>query len=459
MPSPLDYLDTHFDRFLQELVDYAKIPSVSFEGFPVAPLEDSAQWTAEKMKKTGLEGVEILKIPGAHPYVYGEWLKAPGRPTVLLYGHHDVQPPGRAPHWKSPAFEPTLRDGRLYGRGVADDKAGVLMHLNALEACLKNGGSLPVNVRFIVEGEEETGSEHLGEFLKAYQEKLKSDVMVLTDTGNLEEGLPSITYRLRGLVDAVLEVRTLDHPVHSGMWGGPVTDALSVLNKILSRLTTPDGKIAIPGFYEGVMELPALERERLQKLPFQEQRFREELGSVPTLKFAGDPTLSVYEKTWCQPAVAVLGIDAPSVKTTSNQIVDSARAKVSIRIVNNQDPGRCLKLLCDFLAKDPPFEAEVKVTPGAASNPWRVDPTGPAFEAAERALEKGFGVPVAFIGCGGSIPFVKPLTEIFGGIPALLIGIEDPACNAHGENESLSLSDWRKGMKSAVYLYEELGRV
>ncbi len=458
--SPLQYLEEHFERFKQELAQYAKIPSVSFEGFPLEPLQKSAQWTADRLKQAGLENVEILNLSGVHPYIYADWLHAPGQPTVLLYGHHDVQPPGRSAHWKSPAFEPTLReDGRLYGRGVVDDKAGVMMHVAAVEAYLKTAGKLPVNIRFIVEGEEETGSHHLQEFLNQYQQKLKSDVLVLTDTGNLEEGLPSITYRLRGIVDAVVEVRTLEHPVHSGMWGGPVVDALTVLNKILSRLTDEEGKIAIPHFCDDVPPVDLEERKWLQKLPFKEEQFRRELGSVSTLKFAGDKNKSVYEKLWCEPSIAILGIDAPFVEKTSNQIVEWARAKVSIRIVSGQDPQKHLNMLCDFLAQDPPFGAEVKVTPGAASEPWKVDPQGPAFEAAARALEKGFENPAAFIGCGASIPFVKPMTQVFGKTPALLIGIEDPICNAHGENESLSLSDWKKGMKAAVYLYEELGEM
>jgi len=459
LEAALQYLDEQFKSLTQELIDYARIPSVSFEGFPEQPVQRSAEWTSQKMKSLGLEKVEILTLPGCHPYVYGEWMKAPGKPTLLLYGHHDVQPPGREAHWESPAFEPTLRDGRLYGRGVADDKAGVLMHLNALEALLKTDHSLPLNIRFIVEGEEEIGSGHLGEFLGKYREKLKADAIVLTDTGNLEEGLPSITYRLRGLVDATVEVRALDHPVHSGMWGGPVMDALTALTQILSRLVTPDGRIAIPGFEEGIESPDEHEKKLLASLPFREEQFRKELGSVSSLKLVGDQKLSVYEKIWCRPALAILGIDAPSVEKTSNQIVEAARAKVSIRIVSGQDPKKCLQKLCDFLKKDPPFGVEVKVTPGVANPAWKVDPKGKAFEAAARSLEKGFGRPAAFIGCGGSIPFVKPISEVFGGIPALLVGIEDPACNAHGENESLSLSDWKKGMRSAVYLYEELAKV
>jgi acetylornithine deacetylase/succinyl-diaminopimelate desuccinylase-like protein len=453
--AALHYIQKNFERFVRELIDYAKIPSVSFPDYPAGPLQESAKWTARRMEAAGLENVEILEIPGAHPYVYGEWLHAPNAPTILLYAHHDVQPPGRPEKWLSPPFEPKVRGPRLYGRGVVDDKAGGLMHLAAIEAYLKTGGNLPVNVRFIIEGEEETGSEHLEDFLKHHRKKLKSDIMILTDTANLDVGLPSITYRLRGLVDAMVEVRVLDHPVHSGMWGGPVVDALTVLNKILSRLTTADGKIAIPDFYEGILPVEGIEKDRLRALPFTDKKFLSEVGAVESLQFSGEKDFSVYERIWCRPTAAILGIDAPAVQKTSNQIVEWARAKVSVRIVSDMDPQKSLQRLCDFLQKDPPHGAEVKVTPGTAGNPWRVEPTGPAYEAAARALKQGYGRDAVFIGCGGSIPFVEPLTEAFGGIPALLIGLEDPYCNAHGENESLLLEDWEKGMLSAVHLYSE----
>lgn len=451
----LNYIESHFDRFVEELADYSKIPSVSFKGYPPEPLQQAAQWTADRMRAAGLENVALLQVPDAPPFVYGDWLHAPGKPTVLLYAHYDVQPPGRPEKWKSPAFAPERRDGRLFGRGVVDDKAGGLMHLAAVEAYLKTGAKLPVNVRFFIEGEEETGSDHLDEFLKKYQSQLKADVMVLTDTANLDIGLPSITYRLRGLVDAIVEVRTLDHPVHSGMWGGPAPDALTALNRILSRLTDAEGKIKIPDFEAGLLPVQGIEKERLEKLPYNEELFKSQLGAVPSLQLGGESAFSVYERIWCRPAVAILGIDAPQVAKTSNQIVEWARAKVSVRIASGMDPEKSLQRLCDFLQKDPPFGAEVKVTPGTAGDPWRIDPVGPAYEAAARALKKGYGREAVFIGCGGSIPFVEPLTRQFGGIPALLIGLEDPLCNAHGENESLLLSDWKKGMMSAVHLYSE----
>ena len=368
------YIESNFERFVRELSDYARIPSVSFPGYPAETLVESAKWTARRMQDAGLENVALLEVPGAPPYVYGDWLHAPGAPTILLYAHHDVQPPGRPEKWLSPAFEPQQRGDRLFGRGVVDDKAGGLMHIAALEAYLKTVGKLPLNVRFFIEGEEETGSHYLEQFIEQYRDKLACDLMVLTDTANLDLGLPSLTYRLRGLVDAVIEVRTLDHPVHSGMWGGPALDALSALNQILARLTTAEGRIAIPDFYEGVRPVTGIEKERLQALPFEEKQFLEQLGAVASLRLAGEKDFSVYERIWCRPAAAILGIDAPQVEKTSNQIVEWARAKVSIRIVSDMDPEKSRDRLVRFLEKDPPAGAEVKVTPGTAGRPWRVDP-------------------------------------------------------------------------------------
>ncbi len=454
--SAAEYIQQHFSRFVQDLVEYARIPSISFPGFPPETLEASAWWTAQRMREAGLEHVEVLRVPGAPPYAYGDWLHAPGAKTLLLYAHHDVQPPGRPEKWQSPAFEPTVRGERLFGRGVADDKAGGMMHLAAIEAYLKTEGKLPVNLRFFIEGEEEVGSEHLEEFLKTYEERLHADVLVLTDTANFDVGFPSLTYRLRGLIDATVEVRTLDHPVHSGLWGGPAVDALSCLSQILSRLTLPDGKIAIPDFYEGILPVTGIEKERLRSLPYEEKKFRRELGSVPSLRLGGEEEFSVYERLWCRPAIAVLGIDAPTVAKTSNQIVEWARAKISARIVSGMDPEKSLQRLVAFLGKDPPHGAEVKVVAGKAGDPWRVDPVGPVYEAGARALKKGYGRDPAFTGSGGAIPFVEPLTKHFGGIPALLMGIEDPYTNAHGENESLHLPDFKKAILSAVYLYSEI---
>jgi acetylornithine deacetylase/succinyl-diaminopimelate desuccinylase-like protein len=453
----LKYIETNQVQYRETLEDLARIPSVSAEGYPVEEVLRSAEATSSVMRRVGLQNVKILALPGVHPYAYGEWLGAKGAPTVLLYGHHDVQPPGRPEKWQTPAFKPTLRkDGRLYGRGTVDDKAGVMVHIAAIEAYLQTHASLPVNVKFLVEGEEEIGSENLGAFLRKYRKLMKADFIVLTDTGNLETGLPSLTYQLRGIVAAEIEVRSLDHPLHSGMWGGPVPDPVIAISKILGGLIKDDGTIDIPGFYKDVRKLTPRERSRLKALPFKEKDFRADGGLVEGISLAGERSFTVYERLWMRPALSVIALEASPIKGSSNQIVDSARARVSVRIVPNQDPQDILHRLIKRLTANPPWNVQVTAKSQGAVPWWTSNPEGPAFDAAARALEKGYGRKAVFIGAGGTIGFVEPFARELGGVPALLLGVEDPICNAHSENESLNLDDWYKGMKSAVYLYEEL---
>jgi len=423
-------------------------------------MRKSAEAVRAAMAAAGLENTEVLDLPGAHPYVYGEHLHAAGKPTLLLYAHHDVQPPGREAHWKTPAFEPTMRpDGRLYGRGVVDDKAGVITHLAAIEAWLKTEGKLPVNVKMIVEGEEEIGSDHLGEFLQKHKEKLRSDVIVLTDTANLEAGIPSLTYRLRGIAAIEVEVTGLDHPLHSGMWGGPIPDPVQAMAKILATLTDDKGRIAIDGIYDEVAPPTPTERAALARLPFDAAKFRSDAGLDPGVKIDGEHGFSVYEQLWLRPSVTVIALEASPLKGSSNQIVPSARARISLRVVPNMDPQRTLDKMVAHVKKVAPWGVTVKVKPEGGTPAWICVPEGPAFEAAKRALAKGFDHEVALIGAGGSIPFVGPFAEAFGGAPALLIGLEDPICNAHSENESLNVDDWRKAIKGAIHLYDELSRL
>jgi acetylornithine deacetylase/succinyl-diaminopimelate desuccinylase-like protein len=455
------YVDTHFRAFLDTLSDLARIPSISAAPEHAGDLRRSAEAVRAAMSAAGLENTEVLDLPGAHPYVYGEHLHAPGKPTLLLYAHHDVQPPGRESHWKTPAFEPTLRpDGRLYGRGTVDDKAGIVTHLAAIEAWLRAHGSLPVNVKMIVEGEEEIGSDNLGAFLQKHKDKLRSDIIVLTDTANLDTGIPSLTYRLRGIAAIEVEVSGLDHPLHSGMWGGPIPDPVQAMAKILASLTDDRGRIAIDGIYDEVAHPTAPERAALARLPFDEKKFRADAGMDAAFGLGGEQGFSVYEQLWLRPTITVIALEASPLKGSSNQIVPSARARISLRVVPNMNPKRTQELMVAHVKKVAPWGVTVTVNPEAGASPaWSCDPTGPAFEAARRALAKGFGHEVAFIGAGGSIPFVGPFAEAFGGAPALLIGLEDPICNAHSENESLNLDDWRRAIKGAVYLYEELGRL
>jgi len=462
VPAPaavLQAIQARFDTTIGELIELARIPGVSAAGFDPTEVERSAAATAQLLADAGLHHVETLRLDGAHPYVVADWLDAgPKAPTALIYAHHDVQPPGRLDHWDTPAFEPTVRaDGRLYGRGVVDDKAGILLHTAAIRGWLDCTGSLPINVKLIVEGEEEIGSEHLAEFLRAHRERFDADVLVLSDTANLETGLPSLTTSLRGLVTIDVTVRALDHPVHSGMWGGPVPDAATALARLLARLVDASGEIAVPGLLDDVPDLTPEQRAAIDGLPFDEANFRRDAGLRPNAPFAGDPRYSVYERIWRRPALAITAIEGMPLATAANQLIAVARARVGVRLAPGQAADRVAKAVVDFLHSDPPYGVEVSLETSSAVPGWQTQPMGPAFDAARRALAAGFGRDPVTIGCGGSIPFVGPFSQVLGGIPALLLGLEDPPCNAHGENESLELEDFRKAAIAAAHLLAELG--
>jgi acetylornithine deacetylase/succinyl-diaminopimelate desuccinylase-like protein len=313
--SALAWLERNLEGRIDELIELARIPSVSADGFPAAQVRRSAEAVAQLLAASGFERVELLTLDDAHPYVLGEWLGAgPSAPTLLLYAHHDVQPPGRESHWRSPAFEPSRVDGegeagRLYGRGVVDDKAGIVVFAGALRAWLESGQRPPVNLKLIVEGEEEIGSTHLETFLRRHRERLAADVIVLSDTANLATGLPSITTSLRGILNVDVRVRALDHPVHSGMWGGPVPDATSALARLLARLWDADGNVAIPDFAAGCAPLSPVQRARLEALPIDEAGFRADVGMVPSAAFIGGGGSEIYDRLWNRPALSLIGLE------------------------------------------------------------------------------------------------------------------------------------------------------
>jgi acetylornithine deacetylase/succinyl-diaminopimelate desuccinylase-like protein len=457
----LAYLDSHYVEFKAELIELSKIPSISASGFPPAEVRRSAEATASVMRGHGIDNVQILEVAGAHPYVYGDWLKKPGAPTLLLYGHHDVQPEGRHEKWHTPPFEPAERDGRLYGRGTADDKAGVMAHVAAVACYLKAANTLPCNVKFVIEGEEEIGSSNLGGFLEKYRAMLDADFIVLSDTANFDTGIPALTYQLRGICQVDVEVQALDHPVHSGMWGGPVPDPVQILCKLIAGLTKDDGSLDIPGLYGMVAKPGKQQLRRIRALPFSEAKFKKEAGMMPGMRLAGERGFSVYEKIWTRPSLTVIAFEARQFLGSSNQIIDAARARLSLRTVPNVDGNRAAALLKKRLTGKVPYGAKVTVkTSRQAVTPWwTTDPEGPAFDAARRALKAGYGKETAMIGAGGTIGFVGPFADMLGGAPCLLMGVEDPKCNAHSENESLHLGDWVKCMKSAIHLYDELSHL
>jgi acetylornithine deacetylase/succinyl-diaminopimelate desuccinylase-like protein len=454
----IEALERRSDATQRELVALARIPGVSAAGFDPGELERSAAAVAELLRDVGLEEVRVLRLPGAHPYVVGEHCHAgPEAPTALVYAHHDVQPPGREDRWKTPAFEPTLRsDGRLYGRGVVDDKAGILLHVAALRAWLGATGRLPLNVKVVIEGEEEIGSGHLAEFLRVHRERLRADVVVLSDTSNLETGLPSLTTSLRGLVAVDVRVRALDHPLHSGMWGGPVPDAATALSRLLARLVDDRGRLQIPRLLDDVPELDAEERARLDALPFDAERFRSESGIVGCAPLCGEADRSVYERLWWRPSLAVTALEGMPLASAANQLMAEASARVGVRLAPGQDAARVRDLVVAFLREATPFGVEVETRVHTATPGWATRAHGPAFDAARRALRAGYDRSPVTIGCGGSIPFVGPFVEVLGGAPALLLGLEDPPCNAHGENESLHLEDFRRAARASVHLWAEL---
>jgi acetylornithine deacetylase/succinyl-diaminopimelate desuccinylase-like protein len=458
--AALDWLPKNHEAIVRGLADLVAIPSISTDGEHHAEIDRTAALTAEQMRQAGLHNVEVLRVGQSLPYAYGEWLDAPGKPTVFLYAHHDVQPVNFIDQWLSDPWKLTRRDGRLFARGSADDKGAISAFLGAIAAYRQTGNALPVNIKMVVEGEEEVGSKNLMKFFDVHRDKIKSDVIVVCDTENIEVGLPCITYALRGIVAVQVDVHSAKMPVHSGMAGGALPDAAIALNAILGRLYWDNGPLPIPGFYDQVRPLSEKEKTATRKLPYDEAKFRKELGVVPTARFATETGYTAYDQTWRRPSATVIAQEASTIKGASNQVLPKASAIVSCRIVPDQEPERVLESLTAFLTANPPWGVEVKVTPhGPPVKWWATDPSGPAFEAALAGMRAGFDRDPVAIGCGGSIGFVGPLSELFGGAPALLMGIEDPASNAHAPNESLHEGDFKKLMASLVRLFDNLGKL
>ncbi len=455
--SALDHFEKNRAAHLATLKQLVRIPSISFPGFDPAVLKTSADAVASILTANGLKNVSLLDPGAGHPAVFGEWIGAPGRPTILLYAHHDVQPVGREELWVTPPFEPSERNGRLYGRGVSDDKAGAVMHAVAIGSYLHSSGSMPLNVKVLIEGEEEVGSSNLDKLLEKYRHLLKADTVLIADSENFDSGIPSLTASLRGIVTVNVEVRSLGTSVHSGTWGGPLPDPVLALSKMLATLVDDQGRPAIPRLTDRVRKLSASERKELEALPFDERIYRQQtrlLEGIPIT--GGDGT--VFEKMWYKPSIAVNVIEASSRKQASNIVNDVAYARVGIRIVPDMDPAETLDLLKHHLLKHAPWGVHVTLNPETPSRWWKTDTKGPVFRAALAALEKGYQKKPAVIGAGGSIPFVQTITDALGGVPALLFGVGDPYTAAHSENESLLIADWEKGCRSLIYLLDELSR-
>ncbi len=439
----------HDRAALEELV---RIPSVSAAGHDPAAVRESAEATASLLARSGFEDVRLLEVPGTHPSVHGARLDAgEAAPTVLLYAHHDVQPVPTPQRWRSEPFEPTERGGRLYGRGAADDKAGILVHVAAVRAWLEARGGVPLNVKVVVEGEEEIGSPHLGELLERYGDLLRADVIVLTDVSNWQVGWPGLTYALRGI--ALLDVRleALEQPLHSGMWGGPVPDALTGMARLLASLHDDDGAPAVAGFLDDVREPTPEERARLEALAdgTGAGELAREARLLDGVEWVGERDRGILERLWMRPTITPIGVDVPSVAEAAPQLLAEATARISLRLAPGQDAERAVAA---HLEEHAPWGMRVRVEPGIAVPAWVTEPTGPAHEAARAAMAAAYGREPALMGCGATIPFVAPFSEAFDDAPCLLTGIEDPATNAHGEDESLHLGDFERACLAEALL-------
>ena len=427
-----------------ELEDLVRIPSISADPARAHEVAESADAVAALLERSGLEHVRQATVDGSPPCVIGDWLHAPDAPTILLYAHHDVQPAGYADRWSADPFEPCERNGRLYGRGTADDKAGAVAHAAAVRAWLRSAGELPCNVKVMVEGEEEIGSPRLAPFLAAYGDELRADVLLLADAGNWSVGTPGLTYSLRGLAGGTVRLRALESPLHSGMAGGAVPDPVMALARMLATLVDEHGDPAFDGCWDDYQPPTPAERARLDHLARDDAALRAAWGMLPGVELAGDDALPVFERLWLRPALTVIGIDGHPITGSSNQIVSGAAARISVRVATGQDPDRVNAALRDHLMRRVPFGMECTFEVSESTPAWRCEPTGPAFEATERALREAFGVDPVFMGVGGTIPFVGPFAEAFGGVPALLLGPADPGSRIHGEDESLHLGDWAR---------------
>ena len=454
----LSDLDARLDHWRETLVALCRIPSVSAAGFPPDEVRRSAQAMAQALRDAGVENTEVLEIPGVHPYVYGDWLHRPGSPTVLLYGHHDVMPPGRAEKWLSPAFEPTERGGRLYGRGTADDKGGVMAHVAAVGSYLGAAKTLPLNVKFIIEGEEEIGSRNLDRFLQQYQAKMAADFIVLTDTRNYDVGHPALVYQLRGLCQVEVEVQGLHQPLHSGS-SGPVPDPVQILCAMIAGLRKPNGALNVPGLYAKVARPSAKQLARIRKLPLSEAKFKKDAGMLPGVRLWGERQYSLLERQWTRPALTVIALEARPFHGSSNQIIEAARARLSLRTVPGMDAREAGRLIVKKLTTRPPYGVKITASVTGTTPWWTTDPEGPAFEAARAALKAGFGKDAAMVGAGGTIGFVQPFADLLKGAPCILMGVADPNTQAHSENESLHLGDWVKAMRSTIHLYDGLAHL
>jgi len=454
MDNVIDYINVNRERYLEELKALLAIPSISALPQHAADVRRCAEWCADEMRRIGLQNVKSIDTPG-NPVVYGDWLNAPGKPTILFYGHYDVQPVDPLNLWESPPFEATIRDGEIYARGSADDKGQVFMHFKAVEAHLKQNGKLPVNMKFILEGEEEVGSVNLDEFIRGHKSELAADVVVISDSPMFARGIPSICYGLRGLVYFQIDLRGSSTDLHSGSFGGAVANPAIVLSQMLAQMKDRGGRIKIPGFYDDVVALQDEERKAWASLPFNEKQYKKDFG-IP--KVYGEADYTTLERTWARPTFEVNGLLSGFTGEGAKTVLPAvAMAKVSMRLVPNQDPDKIAKLFEAHVRDISPKTVEVNVTRMHGGKPWMTSYDNPFVQAAGRAIEKGFGQKPVFTREGGSIPVVSTFQEELG-LPSVLFGVGLPDENAHAPNEKLDVGNFHGGIIASAILYDEIAK-
>ena len=454
MKKVIDYIDSNSGRYIEELKKFLRIKSISTTGKHKNDMMKGADFVSDKLKNAGMQKVRVIKTKG-HPLVYAEWLKAPGKPTVLVYGHYDVQPVDPIELWDSPPFEPTIKDGKIYARGATDDKGQMFMHIKSVEAYLKTTGKLPLNIKFIIEGEEEIGSESLVEFVDKNKKLLKSDVVLISDTALFAPRVPTITLGLRGLAYLEVEVTGPDRDLHSGTFGGAVANPINVLAGMISKLIDKNGHITIPGFYDDVLKISKKERDNFKKLNFSEKKYAKQLG-VRELK--GEKGYTTLERTWIRPSLDCNGIIGGFTEQGAKTVMPSkAMAKISMRLVPNQNPIKVAKLFTKYINQIAPKYVKVKVRDLHGGNPIVIPIDNKATTAAANAMSKAFNKKTVFMREGGSIPIVTVFALKLNAVPVLM-GLGLNTENLHSPNEHFDLHHFQLGIKSSAYFFEEYAK-
>src|ERR1700730_8117854 len=448
-----EFIEDHHEQHLAELCEFLRIPSVSAKSEHKPDIERAARWVSDKLSAAGFKKVEIVPT-NMHPLVYAESLEAPGKPTILFYGHYDVQPAEPLDLWTSPAFEPTVREGKLFGRGTADDKGQVHIHLKALESLQRVNGKFPINVKVLIEGEEEVGSVSLWDYVQKNKEKLKADALVVSDTSMLGKGVPSITYGLRGLNYYQIELTGPAQDLHSGVFVGAVPNPITILAEMIANLHDKNFRVTVPGFYDDVATVSRQERKALNALPWKEKDFRKTVGA-PAL--CGEKGFTIVEQLWIRPTLELNGIWGGYMGEGAKTVIPSkVWAKLSTRLVPNQNPAKIAKLVEKHIRKLLAKEVTCKFEVLSTGKPWVAPYSHPIFQKAIHSLESGFGKKAVFIREGGSIPFVTQMHDTFK-VPCVLLGFGLPDENAHAPDEHIALENYFGGIKSVGLFYEQLG--